>query len=1330
MKINLVTSFYNNSQYFDEISKSVEEAIKLYPNTEWVVTDDFDKSDIGITLKKYQLTNYHTKVITQNYKQELYWNPHKFCDGDIIVGLDADDVLMPDALWYINHIYTRFPDVHNLHFSTKFYKDSFEWNNYHNTSMVDYKDYESFVEYHKDYELNKSIAGGPFRDKEPRVGYVWGGLRCYKNPGKDFDFLKYFPQEIKDYGKHEDFVKLSVLQTLGKSLYVNRPIYKLRRHDKQTTGNYVWENNENYDDNKFSVIRDNAPKPKYGFEKGLTLCDSITNSLVVLEEFDNINVVALKNFPDDFDTMESLRCTYPDLVFETYVKKDTDLVVFRVNNIDDYANVKFEIDDLKDDYSIIVFCEDENFTHETCDEGEEKLTHIKMVKSHFEKCLWTTYLYKYYWIMSVKESKKYNFNVRLETSFIGTTGYNNHARDHFTKVDERVPVKIGNFTIGKGWKGMSNDPHKSEPYMTHQISTMLDQQYLWNKDKQLIKEPMYQDKHLQDGRWDKNEDEVYIVLNEANHHLFYQDHPNNIPKIAFNVWETTRYEDSFFKKLLEFDQLWLPSEWAKQCVIEQGYPEEKVQIVTEGVDGQTFYPKKVEESDRFKFIIFGRWDYRKCTKELIQTFLNTFGMDEKVDLIISVDNPFSIDGLESTEERLKHFGLEDDRIKVLHFPSREEYINYIQQGNVFLSCARSEGWNLPLIEALACGTPSICSNWGAQLQFAKDYAHLVDIIDERPAVEGEETFNYKAPGNYCEPDFDHLGKVMRDVYENYTEYKEKAIHDSVLLRNEFQWKRVANKSLDVMQNLINTFDSNMFKVELSKNEDNLDKIEYSFGTELNDVVVSIKDSSTNLTIYHCKYDKVDSNVTYWVVPNSYVDFEEIKMDFEIEVYSNGELYTSKKIGYGSDKQHRYFHNSPTDNNWYNFYEMNHMKIYEKELFVNDESVVIDVGGSCGVFTDYVLNKGATQVFCFEPVPDTYEDLLKTFEDEPNVTIINEAVTTHDYKVDINIPRSATSVSTIELDDAKHHESVDNLSQNFFDDYETITVDGCNFDEYLKKFRNVDVVKFDVEGHEYSIFENLSDENIQKVNQWVIEWHFNYDGGKIDKIYYRLKELGYDVKLNQTSSTEDGYLNNSSGILFAKKYKEKKEKVIVDFIDGCKVEILDGDSKDDYLIHFIDKDNKVPTEKIRMKTNHWYKPGRHYFINWRVVVYRNKELIHTEDLDLNGKNVTIQFDSKSLGDTIAWFPYVEEFRKKHKCNVYVSTFKNFLFQNNYKDINYLEPGQYGDNTYASYHIGWYKNDKGEIDLARNKQDFRKIPLQKSATEILGLDFVEIKPKVKL
>ena len=38
---------------------------------------------------------------------------------------------------------------------------------------------------------------------------------------------------------------------------------------------------------------------------------------------------------------------------------------------------------------------------------------------------------------------------------------------------------------------------------------------------------------------------------------------------------------------------------------------------------------------------------------------------------------------------------------------------------MFVSCARAEGWNLPLIEAMACGTPSIYSDCSGQLEFAE-----------------------------------------------------------------------------------------------------------------------------------------------------------------------------------------------------------------------------------------------------------------------------------------------------------------------------------------------------------------------------------------------------------------------------------------------------------------------------------------------------------------------------------------------------------------------------------------------------------------------------------
>ena len=36
--------------------------------------------------------------------------------------------------------------------------------------------------------------------------------------------------------------------------------------------------------------------------------------------------------------------------------------------------------------------------------------------------------------------------------------------------------------------------------------------------------------------------------------------------------------------------------------------------------------------------------------------------------------------------------------------------------------------------------------------------------------------------------------------------------------------------------------------------------------------------------------------------------------------------------------------------------------------------------------------------------------------------------------------------------------------------------------------------------------------------------------------------------------------------------------------------------------------------------------------------------------VQGKTVHIIFQSKGLGDTLAWFPYVEQFRVENKCKV--------------------------------------------------------------------------------
>jgi autotransporter strand-loop-strand O-heptosyltransferase len=383
-------------------------------------------------------------------------------------------------------------------------------------------------------------------------------------------------------------------------------------------------------------------------------------------------------------------------------------------------------------------------------------------------------------------------------SYVGDTGYNQHTRDFFRHLDKHADVKVRNFTVGRSWKGYNETSHDNEHYFNNTDKKLLYKQVLWNNDKSRSDYPLYPDKSKEFTP------DVNIVLCETNHHLFY-DHYDG-PKIAYNVWESTLQPEGYFNKLKEFDEMWVPSKWQRDCTIAQGYDPKKIKVVPEGVDVHTFYPDDTVThpltKDKFTFFLAGRWDYRKSIKEIIKTFIKTFDKNEPVELIVSVDNPFSNDGLNSTEERLKHYGLEDDRIKILHFPPREEYIRLLKSCNVFVSCARAEGWNLPLIESMACGTPSIYSECSGQLEFAKGRGIPVRISHELPV--SASTYNHfnENVGNYYEPDFNHLSEMMKLSYEKYDTLKKLALVDSKTIREEFSWERVAEIGLETINDFL------------------------------------------------------------------------------------------------------------------------------------------------------------------------------------------------------------------------------------------------------------------------------------------------------------------------------------------------------------------------------------------------------------------------------------------------------------------------------------------------------------------------------------------------
>lgn len=191
---------------------------------------------------------------------------------------------------------------------------------------------------------------------------------------------------------------------------------------------------------------------------------------------------------------------------------------------------------------------------------------------------------------------------------------------------------------------------------------------------------------------------------------------------------------------------------------------------------------------------------------------------------------------------------------------------------------------------------------------------------------------------------------------------------------------------------------------------------------------------------------------------------------------------------------------------------------------------------------------------------------------------------------------------------------------------------------------------------------------------------------------------------------------------------KQININLHFVGNPFLEIT-GNVEDDYDVRFYDGEELI--HRTTLKNNMWTRLNRRYYTDWKVLVFNGVGLkIYEKDINLHDKRVYIALGSKSLGDTLAWVPYLEEFRKKHSCELIVSTFLNDLFIEQYPDITFVKPGQTVDNIYAMYEVGWYYNDEGDIDYNRVPNNFRTQPLQKTASDILGLDYKEVRPKLKL
>ena len=121
-------------------------------------------------------------------------------------------------------------------------------------------------------------------------------------------------------------------------------------------------------------------------------------------------------------------------------------------------------------------------------------------------------------------------------------------------------------------------------------------------------------------------------------------------------------------------------------------------------------------------------------------------------------------------------------------------------------------------------------------------------------------------------------------------------------------------------------------------------------------------------------------------------------------------------------------------------------------------------------------------------------------------------------------------------------------------------------------------------------------------------------------------------------------------------KKPQNTFNVNFVNGAFLEVL-GPLEGEYNVKFINRKTNRVMHESTINNNMWTRTNIKYCVNWRVEVYSNGDLVFEHNWDPKGKRVYIHIDSGAMGDTLAWFPYIEEFRKTFMCDVICSTFQN-------------------------------------------------------------------------
>ena len=247
----------------------------------------------------------------------------------------------------------------------------------------------------------------------------------------------------------------------------------------------------------------------------------------------------------------------------------------------------------------------------------------------------------------------------------------------------------------------------------------------------------------------------------------------------FHPKERIEYiEKYFFKNISRSDMIITGSEYTKQEILERTeFTEDKIRVIYHGIDHNLFRVYESVELDFNlppKFILsVGSIEPRKNLLGLLKAYnsLSSKIRDEYRLVLVG----FS--GWENSEI-MSFIKEEEESVHYLGFISDEELAKVYNRASLFVYPSFYEGFGLPVLEAMACGTAVVCSN-----------------LSSLPEVGGDAPL-------YCDPyDIESIRENIESAL-SYSVLRENMIAKGLEQAKKFSWKKSAQSHIELFQTLI------------------------------------------------------------------------------------------------------------------------------------------------------------------------------------------------------------------------------------------------------------------------------------------------------------------------------------------------------------------------------------------------------------------------------------------------------------------------------------------------------------------------------------------------